>query len=743
MKLHPAAGLAWTLASTAAVGGCAAPAKPLDLLRAESALVEANLGFRDKPWVVTQMGRQVRINDLVLETLPASPPSRLRFRLDIPDGAHLSFACGVSPESHDKPGVEFVAKLVKNGRENVVFSSLLDPLQRPAHRNWVPGDVDLAKYAGKGVDLILETRGFEKTDDPKRAFWGSPALTVSGDQAPLAIIYLVDTLRADHTQPYGYRRDTTPKLLEFSKDAVVFEQAISHASWTKPAVASILTSLLPGKHRAVQLRDPLDLGIVTLAEMLEAKGYATGAAIANSVIYSAGTNFEQGFSHFAGLHGPQDRPSKLVEASVVVDEALRWLDSRRGFPRFLYVHTMDPHVPYAPPPPFDQKYGPHPTPDHPGVDPRSDYKEALDKDRLMAQYDGDIAYGDQEFGRFITELKKRGLYDGAIIAFVGDHGEEFQEHGQFLHGKSVFDELIQVPLLVKFPQQKDAGQRVRQQVQTGDILPTLLESLRLEVPQPPTIVGHPLQAVVSRGAPEPPVVSEISHRGFVANGMRTSRDKYIQRFSPQEDELYFDLLKDPREIDSRLEASKERVRLLRAGVEAVMVPNPFRHHLKFVGPGSYQVKLRTGGWILGPEPIGFSLGDHLEAEGSGRKLALSVEPRPGRPREVVFGLRPQGAPIYLEGTRNGKPLSAREVWIAEQGVQPQKAAWPLRLPEIEPLGNDDRERLSTNIFAPPRVEKAGLHIWLTMTHAYAPLDLGNKERCEELKALGYIQSCPG
>ncbi len=742
MKLQPAARLALTLASAAALGACTPPARPRDLVRAESALVEANLGFRDKAWVVTQIGKHVRINDVVLETLPASPPSRLRFNLEVPQAARLSFSLGIWPESHDKPGVEFVVKVVKNGRESVAFTSLLDPLQRAAHRDWVPAEVDLSKYTGKGVDLILETRGFDKTDDPKRAFWGTPALTVGEDEAPLAIIYLVDTLRADHTQPYGYGRDTTPKLLEFAKDAVLFEQAISHSSWTKPSVASILTSLLPGRHRAVQLRDPLDPGLVTLAEMLEAKGYATGAAIANSVIYSAGTNFEQGFGHFAGLHGAENRPSKLVEAQVVVDEALRWIDSRRGFPRFLYIHTMDPHVPYAPPPPFDRKYQPHPTPGHPGVDPRTDYLEPLDRDRLMAQYDGDIAYGDQEFGRFIAELKRRGLYDRAVIAFVGDHGEEFQEHGQFLHGKSVFDELIQVPLLVKFPRQKSAGQRVKQQVQTGDILPTLLQSLGLEVPQPPTIVGRPLQAVVRGGTPEPPVVSEISHRGFVANGMRTGKDKYIQRFSPKEDELYFDLLQDPKELNSRLGESKERVRLLRAGVEAVMVPNPFRHHLKFVGPGRYDVKLRTGGWILGAEPVGFALGERLETEGNGRKLALAVKPLPGKPRELVFGVRPQGAPVYLEGSKDGKPLSAKDVWVAQEGVQPRNAAWPLRLPEIEPLGDDDRERLSTNIFAPPGLDRAGIHIWLTMTGANTVLHI-DKERCEELKALGYVQSCPG
>ena len=146
-------------------------------------------------------------------------------------------------------------------------------------------------------------------------------------------------------------------------------------------MASLFTSQLPGRHRAVQLRDSLDLGHATLAEMLQARGFSTGAAIANSVIYSEGTNFEQGFDAYAGMHGQGNRPSKLVEAAGIVDESLRFLDSRRGFPTFLYAHTMDPHVPYAPPPPFDRMFEPHPTPEHPAVDPRYDFKEPLDRDR--------------------------------------------------------------------------------------------------------------------------------------------------------------------------------------------------------------------------------------------------------------------------------------------------------------------------------------------------------------------------
>lgn len=722
------------LACATVLAGCTPPGSPADLVGgAEQTLIEAEVIGRPRDWVLGQTGKPLRLNDVVRQTVPASPPSRLRYVLDVPPRARLSFAMGINPEHQLEAGVEFVIKARAGSKEKVVFTQLLEPLTRPEHRLWVEGSAPLAEFAGKAVELIFETRGFEKGDAPRRAFWGAPALVVDErrEDAPLVIVYLVDTLRADHTTPYGYNRDTTPELMKFSKDAVLFEQPIAHASWTKPSVASIFTSQLPGRHRTVQLRDSLDPGLVTLAEMLKTKGYSTGGAVANSVIYSDGTHFEQGFDYWAGLHGEEGRPSKLVDAAVVVDAALGWLDARPGLPNYLYVHTMDPHVPYAPPAPFDKKFGPPPAADYPAIDPRTDYRVPEDLERLKGQYDGSVAYGDQEFGRFIRALKERGLYDKALILFTADHGEEFMDHGGFLHGRTVFDELIRVPLIVKFPKQRAAGTRVKQQVQGVDVLPTVLKELGLPVPEPPVIHGHPLQDVMTGQAPEPPAVAEISHRGFVAHGMRTSKDKYVRRFSPIEDELYFDLLQDPREQNSKLEQAKERVRLLKAGVEAAMVPNPFRHSLRFVGTGSYDLRLATGGWIEGVEALHFGTGESYGFEGNGRKLLLKVRPRPGQPREVVFSVRPQGAPVFLEGTRDGRPLRLQDVWIAQEAVHPD--AIPVRLPEIE----SEHDKGVEHIFAPPPADKLGLHVWLVMAPGKSFMAWDEETR-ERLKALGYI-----
>jgi hypothetical protein len=395
---------------------------------------------------------------------------------------------------------------------------------------------------------------------------------------------------------------------------------------------------------------------------------------------------------------------------------------------------MDPHVPYTPPAPFDRKYDPNPAPGHPGRDPRTDYKVALDRDRLIAQYDGEIAYGDREFGRFVAALKERGLYEDALVIFVADHGEEFLDHGTWLHGRSVFDELIRVPLLVKFPGRRDAGRRVAQQVQGIDLLPTILRELRLPVPKAPDVEGRPLQEAVAGRGELRPALSEISHRGFVAHGMRTAKDKYVRRFSPEDDELYFDLEKDPRETQNLVEQAGERVRQLRAGVEQAMATNPYRHVLRAAGRGEYALRLKTGGWFDAVEAAGLGPAESYAVEGNGRRLVARLSPKLDHPRELSFTVRPRGAPVWLDGTRDGRPLKPRDVLVAQEGLTPTEV--PVRLPEIE-SPTEEEQAGSNDVFAEPPADKPGLHLWLRAIPGREMIQLDEEARAR-LKALGYL-----
>jgi len=723
------------MAAAVALVGCGRE-RGVDLGGYAARLVDGSVVSEGKTFVADVQGRMIHIDDVGMRVLPASPPSKIVLKTDIPRGGVLHIAAGIPEDRQSKGAVEFVIGVMEGGKSHVVLSEVIDPISRPEHRVFVNLRADLSRFAGSNRELVLETRAFEKDGDLFRAYWGAPSIAVDPKFAvvkdPLVIVYLVDTLRADHTTPYGYKRNTTPELEKFARDAVLFEAGIAHSSWTKPSVASLMTSRLPSRHRAVQLRDPLDSGQVTLAEMLDAKGFATGGVIANSVVYAADSNFHQGFEVFAGMHGDEGRRSKMVDTRLVVDKALEFLDSRRGLPTFLYVHTMDPHVPYSPPAPFDTMFDPKPVyPEHPGIDPRTDYKEPRDRERLIAQYDGDIAYGDQQFGRFIDELKKRGVYEDAVILFVSDHGEEFLDHGGWLHGRSVFDELVRVPMIVKFAGRRGAAQRVSQVVALSDVLPTVLEAVGLPVPDPPAIIGRPLQGVAFSRVPEPPVVSEISHRGFVSSGIRTGQAKYIRRFAPQTDELYFDLAKDPKEQTNLMTESLPGARRLRAAVEETMQVTPYRYVVRALTPEPQTLFIETTGWIEGIEAAGLGLAEKAQLKNQGRLLEITLTPKAGAPREIFFRVRPVGVPVTLRGIVGSRELTAAKIFIGEGGSHPRTV--PFLLPEMD---GDFIEGMFK-----PSAARSGVVVYLDQPSGRSTKDLDPAER-EQLCALGYI-NCSG
>jgi hypothetical protein len=375
-------------------------------------------------------------------------------------------------------------------------------------------------------------------------------------------------------------------------------------------------------------------------------------------------------------------------------------------------------------------FEPHPTEDHPARDPRTDYKEPLDRERMVAQYDGDIAFGDREFGRFVRELKASGLYDDALVVFLSDHGEEFLDHGLWLHGRSLFDELIRVPLVVKLPGNRGAGRRVAEQVQGIDVAPTVLEAMGLPLPR--DLVGQPLQRAIEGASKPRPALAEISHRGFVAHGVRTEGDKFIRRFSPDDDELYFDLRKDPGERTSLAAQHPQRVRLLQAQAEAGMAPNPFRYALQARGSSRFDLRLVARGWLEGVEATGLGPQERWSLGGNGRWLDLQLQPRTGAPREIGFTVRPVGAPVTLEGTRDGRPLRPSDVAVGEGSFRPE--GFPFRLPDIESETERDR---GINLFAAPRDEAPGVRLWLALPEGRKVEELDAETR-ERLKALGYV-----
>ncbi|MCP4657496.1 MAG: sulfatase [bacterium] len=313
----------------------------------------------------------------------------------------------------------------------------------------------------------------------------SEALPRAADapRRPNVILYLIDALRADRLGCYGHDRGTSPAIDAFAEEAILFENAIAQSSWTKASVASILTGLWPVAHGANRRAHELSADALTLPEILREAGYATAGFITNPNV-TADFGFDQGFDQYTDL-------GSGTRADAVTAAVVEWLDQHSGDrePFFLYIHTIDPHDPYDPPTDYRERFAP-------GV-AESVAREsgkiltALHNRRrtatpelvaeLAALYQAEIAFNDHGFGLLTAALRERALYRDALILVVSDHGEEFDEHHDFKHGKSLYVESLRVPLIIK-PPAAAAPRRVTQVVQHLDILPTLLQFVDLPVP---------------------------------------------------------------------------------------------------------------------------------------------------------------------------------------------------------------------------------------------------------------------
>ncbi|MFC2163112.1 sulfatase [Candidatus Altiarchaeota archaeon] len=289
------------------------------------------------------------------------------------------------------------------------------------------------------------------------------------EDAPNIIIIMIDTLRIDHLSCMGYERETSSNICSLGEDAVFFPNMISNAPTTKEAVASLFTSKYPSQHRVVRLNSYLSVEHMTLAELLKSAGYRTIGVNANFVV-SKYFGFDQGFDVWADHH--------YMIASGLNEIVTRDLDGSEPF--FMYIHYLDPHLPYAPP----GEYYTHFNPSYSGA---VTGRESILKQHIMERflnnpediqpltdyYDNEIYYADVMVGQLIDGLKSRGLYDNSIIILLSDHGEHFGEQDRFYHGNGVYSSVIRVPLIIRDP----VGPKnieVSSAVQTIDVMPTIL-----------------------------------------------------------------------------------------------------------------------------------------------------------------------------------------------------------------------------------------------------------------------------
>jgi len=280
------------------------------------------------------------------------------------------------------------------------------------------------------------------------------------------MVILIDTLRADHLGVYGYSRPTSPNLDKFANENTRFDYAITACPWTPPSVASIFSGLYPAshgwmppdnrnslKHESTGLAPELK----TIAEVLSSNGYFTGAVSSNPWI-SPEFNYDQGFEVYE--IAPRAQASRVNKLAKDVIKKAR----ASGKPFFTYLHYLDPHDSYDPPTVF-RKYNDTPPGKH-------EYSPEMQK--FLNLYDGEISYVDSELGQLFAYLKAEGLYDDLAIIVVADHGEQFQEHGDWRHGFQLFNEEVRVPLMIKRPG-ANVPTVVNSVVSTIDLFPTMLD----------------------------------------------------------------------------------------------------------------------------------------------------------------------------------------------------------------------------------------------------------------------------
>ena len=312
-----------------------------------------------------------------------------------------------------------------------------------------------------------------------------------GTSRPNVLLIVVDCLRRDHLGVYGYERPTSPAIDRFAAQARVFERAYSTASWTKPAVASLITGRFPDRHRTLRQADRLAKSSVTLAERLAGVGYHTLFLGGNAWI-SGHFQFDQGYDSFAIM-------SELT-GEEVRSELLNQLSMVRGRPFFAYVHFMDVHLPYG----FN-RYNDTFVPAGTATPVISSgamssawgrrrtaagLMSEQDRARIVGLYDGQIRFVDDQIGIILGQLEHWGVLENTLVILTADHGEEFWEHGNFEHGHSVYDEVLRVPLIVRGPGFR-AG-RVDAPVSLADIAPSIV-SLSGASAENDAFDGMPLQ----------------------------------------------------------------------------------------------------------------------------------------------------------------------------------------------------------------------------------------------------------
>ncbi|MDP3938608.1 MAG: sulfatase [Deltaproteobacteria bacterium] len=409
--------------------------------------------------------------------------------------------------------VNFTVKVSKagmTGSTKVLFSVALDHLTLDEPR-WNSHQVDLGQNGLEELTLCfgLEAPTPRDARDPASGslqFWvGNPRIRRTHSTAayagrPSLLLITLDTTRGDHISAAGYPLPTTPRLDTLAGEGELFTNAVANSSWTLPTHASLFTGLYPsehgadtnpeGEHEGVWKFNGLNDSAVTLAEQLLDHGYQTAGITAGPMVATE-FGLAQGFQYY---NNPVPEELKPRTADEVTDLAIAWLEAVDA-PYFLFLNYFDPHWPYRPPPDLLQAWVPPHVSAIPDGDQRKIWEAVMrdqrpiaaeEKESMITHYDGEIAAMDRAIGRLIDWLREHGQYNSALVVAVGDHAESFGEHYMVDHGQSLYEDVVRVPLIIKYPNLARfwrRGRTITDRVDQLDVYATICRQLDLALPK--------------------------------------------------------------------------------------------------------------------------------------------------------------------------------------------------------------------------------------------------------------------
>ncbi len=517
--------------------------------------------------------KRIALENLSLNALMAPPKSQFEFNINIPPGSLLEFGIGAINEKNNDvfPPVAFKIFVEDKKIKKVLYEKNFWLQPGNLTNQLIIEKIDMSEFANKNIKLTFLTErlsgiNYESFETDIFSYWFNPIIYHPSPEKLKIILVSVDTLRADHLGCYGYSRNTSPNLDELAKDSVLFRSVYAQSPWTLPSHVSILYSLNSVNHQVYYHDQKIDESLPSLASYLRKSGFITYA-------FTGGGNVSStyGFSTGFDWYGEPIREMNLRllpdEAGKLFEYTSDWLKKNKDKPFFLFLHTYQTHGPYDCPSPWNKAFL-----DEKAKWERLGLRKYLEKNgdshsftqdeiqNIIGLYDGEVRYTDEALLKpLISLLKELGIYKETLLIITSDHGEEFGDHNGWEHGHTLYDELLRVPLIIKFPDSQFKGKKINIICRTIDIMPTVLEFASVKFKKN-HLDGKSLRnLILKKETKDRNFISDLAHKGvldpcpsLIATNM--NKHKLILNKAPKgakNIELY-DLSRDPDETTNIL-----------------------------------------------------------------------------------------------------------------------------------------------------------------------------------------------